>query len=251
MINDNTAEIFVSRYTKKQLASFIIVRGNSQMDNPQDRLHQWTLSVLQKTGLSKNHPDVVRITKNKKSKFYQIDSPEMEELFSSQKFRPLKARYRLIFVEDAHLLSERLLNKLLKTLEEPQSDTCIIFLSPTAKKFLPTIESRAVVFSLSEQRQSSPPYYQEMKKQLDFYLSGEIKEHSMMELIQKNHENQDALLHCIIDRQRDHPGNFQSTDSFLREVRWFLEAQTHQTPPEARVAQLLQSLKRHNALPCT
>ena len=233
--------IFVSRYKKKQLPSFLIVKTNSSEEHPKSKLEDWACTVLEKIGLTKDHPDVLWVKKNKKNKSFQVDSPEINELYSFQKYRPLRAPHRLVFVEDAHLLGERLENKLLKTLEEPQEETSIIFLSPTTKRFLPTIESRAVILTLFTQKSSIPT--DKIKEQLDIYLSKEINEHALIDMVQKKHEYQNSLLLHIICHKRDHPTNFENTDSFLKEIQWFIKAQLWQNSPAERFVQLLQILK--------
>ena len=186
----NPLDIFVSRYKSGQLPSFLIVKINSSADNPKKKLEGWASLVLDKLKLSKDHPDVLWVKKDDKNKLFQVDSSEIKELYSFQKYRPLLAPSRLIFVEDAHLLTERLENKLLKTLEEPQEETSIIFLSPSTKKFLPTIESRAVILTLTSDF-TSP--IDDQKRQLDLYLSKKINEHSLIDTILKNHNKQNSL----------------------------------------------------------
>lgn len=64
-------------------------------------------------------------------------------------YRGLQSQRRFIVIEEAHRLTPIISNKLLKTLEEPEGELSFIWLNPYGKKFLPTIESRALNLTLS------------------------------------------------------------------------------------------------------
>lgn len=79
---------------------------------------------------------------------YKIEHIE-DPLSTFLPYRGLKSQRRFVVIEEAHLLTTVISNKLLKTLEEPIGDLSFFWLNPTGKKMLPTIESRALNLKLS------------------------------------------------------------------------------------------------------
>jgi hypothetical protein len=55
---------------------------------------------------------------------------------------------KFIFLQDAHLLSDIVANKLLKVFEELPKDCCLFLLTPHDENLLATVESRAIKISL-------------------------------------------------------------------------------------------------------
>lgn len=57
-------------------------------------------------------------------------------------YRPVKSRFRIIIIDEVHMLSNAAFNALLKTLEEPPPHVKFIFATTESHKILPTIASR-------------------------------------------------------------------------------------------------------------
>ncbi len=57
-------------------------------------------------------------------------------------YRPLKGRYKVYIVDEAHMLTKEAFNALLKTLEEPPPNTVFVLCTTEYDKILPTILSR-------------------------------------------------------------------------------------------------------------
>jgi len=91
------------------------------------------------------NPDVVCLS-NSEKKPYKID--EIRELIKRVYERPMHGKYKLIVIEDAHLLDERCQNALLKAIEEPPSYAVFIFLCDNISTVLQTIMSRVMVIEL-------------------------------------------------------------------------------------------------------
>jgi len=89
-----------------------------------------SLDVLEIDGASNNGVDQVR------------------ELRETVKFAPAKCRYKIIYIDEVHMLSSAAFNALLKTLEEPPPHVKFIFATTEAHKILPTIISRCQRFDL-------------------------------------------------------------------------------------------------------
>ncbi|MEW5902264.1 MAG: DNA polymerase III subunit gamma/tau, partial [Acidobacteriota bacterium] len=62
------------------------------------------------------------------------------------KYRPIRSRYKVIIIDEVHMLSETAFNALLKTLEEPPERIVFIFATTEFHKVPPTIISRCQHF---------------------------------------------------------------------------------------------------------
>jgi hypothetical protein len=103
------------------------------------------------------HSDIVYIEKEDKLKDYKQDDPAIQQFFSSQKHGPLSLEKKFIWIDQAHHISDRFLNKWLKTLEEPTASLTTFFLVPDHGPLLQTIESRAITLKIEEDHLSRRP----------------------------------------------------------------------------------------------
>ncbi len=85
-----------------------------------------------------NHPDVVIERPQKGS--IRID--RVRQLQGFLKYAPLEAQYRVIIIDDAHLINRAAQNALLKTLEEPPGSSLLVLITDRASSLLPTVRSR-------------------------------------------------------------------------------------------------------------
>ncbi|MBX3423855.1 MAG: AAA family ATPase [Pirellulaceae bacterium] len=101
------------------------------------------------------HPDLIELAKPEdKSELpvrLLIGEPESrmrEGLIYDMSLRPFSGRRKIAIVDDADWLNEEGANALLKTLEEPPTDSVLILISQSLQRQLPTIRSRcqAVLF---------------------------------------------------------------------------------------------------------
>ncbi|GAB7140425.1 hypothetical protein RsTz2092_03730 [Deferribacterales bacterium RsTz2092] len=67
---------------------------------------------------------------------------EIRELNETVKFFPVKYRWKIVIVDEVHMLTKEASNALLKTLEEPPEYVKFIFATTDAHKVLPTVLSR-------------------------------------------------------------------------------------------------------------
>lgn len=67
---------------------------------------------------------------------------EIRSLREAVKFVPVKSKYKIIIVDEVHMLTEQAFNALLKTLEEPPEFAVFIFATTDQHKIPPTILSR-------------------------------------------------------------------------------------------------------------
>jgi DNA polymerase-3 subunit gamma/tau len=68
---------------------------------------------------------------------------ELQEVVS---YAPVRDRYKILIIDEAHMLSKAAFNALLKTLEEPPPGVVFILATTEIQKLLPTILSRCQVF---------------------------------------------------------------------------------------------------------
>jgi len=73
---------------------------------------------------------------------------DIRELIDSSKYNPTSAKYKIIILDEVHMLSKQAFNGLLKTLEEPPPHLKFIFVTTEVKKIPVTIISRCQRFDL-------------------------------------------------------------------------------------------------------
>lgn len=66
----------------------------------------------------------------------------IRDLTEGIQYRPVKSRFRIIIIDEVHMLSNAAFNALLKTLEEPPPHVKFIFATTESRKIPPTITSR-------------------------------------------------------------------------------------------------------------
>jgi DNA polymerase-3 subunit delta' len=90
---------------------------------------------------SSSHPDVSVITPAAGSQSLGIDG--IRSLISDISLKPYEARKKIYIIDEADSLTEEASNALLKTLEEPPTDSVIILIAEKLQHILPTIISRS------------------------------------------------------------------------------------------------------------
>ena len=94
------------------------------------------------------------ITKSKHLDVLEMDAAsrtgidDVRELIDSSKYNPTSAKYKIIILDEVHMLSKQAFNGLLKTLEEPPPHLKFIFATTEVKKIPVTILSRCQRFDL-------------------------------------------------------------------------------------------------------
>ena len=72
----------------------------------------------------------------------------IRDLRDNVQFAPSRGQYRIIYIDEVHMLTKESFNALLKTLEEPPKHVMFIFATTEPHKILPTILSRCQRFDL-------------------------------------------------------------------------------------------------------
>jgi DNA polymerase-3 subunit gamma/tau len=75
---------------------------------------------------------------------------EISPIRDTGKYKPIHSRYKIIIIDEVHMLSVHAFNALLKTLEEPPPSTVFIFATTEFHKVPPTIISRCQHFEFKK-----------------------------------------------------------------------------------------------------
>jgi len=73
---------------------------------------------------------------------------DIRSLRESASYRPMRARFKVFIVDEAHMLTKEAVNAFLKTLEEPPPHVKLFFATTEPEKLLPTFVSRCQVVRL-------------------------------------------------------------------------------------------------------
>ena len=101
---------------------------------------------------------------------------DVRELIESSKYNPTSAKYKIIILDEVHMLSKQAFNGLLKTLEEPPPHLKFIFATTEVKKIQVTIISRCLRFDLH--RVSIEDLINNLKK-ITKFENGKISENAL------------------------------------------------------------------------
>jgi len=107
---------------------------------------------------------------------------EIRELKEGIRFSPVKSKYKVFIIDEAHQLTKEAANALLKTLEEPPGHAIFILATTELHKMIPTILSRCQQFTFKKLK------VPELIERLEYILKQEkIKfEKQALELIATN-----------------------------------------------------------------
>ena len=152
----NIQSILLNKALNDQLGHFYILKTN-KTDQSKEFLKNWILefcvsSVNQINGNFRidnilNHEDILVIDKNvKETGNYKL--ADFTDMFSFLNYSATRHDRKIIIIEDAHKLSMKVANKLLKTLEEPPVKCTIFLLNSTNTSLLDTISSRGIKIRL-------------------------------------------------------------------------------------------------------
>jgi len=96
---------------------------------------------------AQTHPDLFQMQPEEPGKAIKIDA--VRELTRALGTTAQQGGYKVVILEPAEAMNANAANALLKTLEEPASDTLLILVSHTPSAVLPTIRSRCQIVPLA------------------------------------------------------------------------------------------------------
>lgn len=150
------SDILKSKIESKNSAHLYILTYHEQLQ-PFDEIQSIIKNKLTGSDTFEN-PDFLTITRDIKEeeKEYRIQSDSFKKYFDFIKYRPFVLSKKVAIIKDAHLISETLCNKLLKTFEESPEYLITILCMPHQYTLLSTIESRAIAIRLTAPQNSNP-----------------------------------------------------------------------------------------------
>jgi DNA polymerase-3 subunit delta' len=128
----------LKKYEQGNLASVYLAKY-PEHTNPA----MWAQNFISFITKIPDHPDVLNIFRSEENE-YKVDSPGILALFKFLNYRAYELKKKFIFINDAHLLSTIVSNKLLKVFEELPENFCLFLFAPQDQNLLPTVESRAI-----------------------------------------------------------------------------------------------------------
>ena len=105
-----------------------------------------------KQALSKNHPDIIRVSHEKPNTIGVDDI--RQQVNGDIVIKPYKGPKKIYIINEAEKMNVAAQNALLKTLEEPPEYGVIILLTTNVEAFLQTIVSRCIVLTMKPVRDS-------------------------------------------------------------------------------------------------
>lgn len=104
----------------------------------------WARDLIKEITPLEDDPDVLWVFRGEKENEYKVDSAGIAALLKFLNYRAYHLKKKFIFLNDAHLLSVIVSNKLLKVFEELPENFCLFLFAPKEENLLPTVESRAI-----------------------------------------------------------------------------------------------------------
>ncbi len=95
---------------------------------------------------SDNHPDFMVISPDGAS----IKNAQVESFQEFVFIRPFESAHKIIVFDEAHLMTDRAQNRILKVLEEPPSYAVFLFLTHQVETMLETVKSRCQIIQVKD-----------------------------------------------------------------------------------------------------
>ena len=195
-----------------------------------------------------DHPDVLTVRPNAKGN-YTVEDLEKQGLFSFFALKSFQGGERFVVFPQAERLGEVILNKLLKTLENPPPATTIFF-QAAQENFPATIISRAAVWKATATAQGKAAqtlaFGPDVQRALRGYWQGTTKWSVVQEALKANPAAETALLAWISQVLAAYPApNFALAQQFTADWQMALAAKKWHRPLHASFYVLLSGLRQH------
>jgi DNA polymerase-3 subunit delta' len=168
----------------------------------------------------------------------QIRIEEIRAIDDTLSLKPFEGRWKIVIVDEAHMMNSYAANAFLKTLEEPPRESLIILISSNADRLPDTIQSRCsrlnftplnneacekVIRKVRSQQSTpaAPPFTSPLNKSGGKGVKGGHGRISQ-KATAKNPEPDDSLLTILVRLSMGRPGLAISGD-LIGERKWFLD----------------------------
>ena len=140
----NLAANLLKKYNENNLAQVYLAKYPGQTSPI-----IWAQNFIKNITPLTDHPDILWIDRGEES-VYKVDSIGILALNKFLNYRAFELKKKFIFINDAHLMSVVVSNKLLKVFEELSENFCLFLFAPQDQNLLPTVESRAIKILLQK-----------------------------------------------------------------------------------------------------
>ncbi len=204
---NNIALNLAKRLKENKLGNFYILEGHYTKENFLHFIEHLFSNLDQKIKKEFFSQDYLILEKDSKDKEIKVSSNEFQTFMKFNELKPIKLNRKLVFIYDANELGVIIYNKILKTLEENDHTTFILF-KDQYTSLMPTILSRAIVLRHHENENFRESFSEET------IITLSKKEFSSEE-IYKNKNNYAELSLLLEDLKEDqvyesYHSNFQS-----------------------------------------
>jgi DNA polymerase III delta prime subunit len=148
--------LLLEKWERKELAHFYILSANELVTDKERIIENFLMDFMAKVmklstismDAIRSHPDVFIWGNLENEVNYKEEDGELVELFRFNELAPQILKHKFIIIYHAHLVNNRIYNKLLKILEEPNKRTTIFLMNDRGIELLQTIHSRALQLKL-------------------------------------------------------------------------------------------------------
>ncbi|MFZ8934735.1 MAG: hypothetical protein ACO20H_10810 [Bacteriovoracaceae bacterium] len=255
-----------NKWKQESLPHFIILKGHEGEESLREFTDSLLLSWLEadinadlqrgRELLRLGHPDILRIDTDEKQYYWSKAQNNFKEYNSFKEHSPLELRLKVVIISKVHLLTDAIMNKLLKDLED-NKQTLYLFMHHTNSVLLPTIQSRAI--TLNVPRKSSRPtttLYENMDTVIDSqqnkthidntlkkFLKNQEGEYDILEELKKGKISEQDLYEYLLSIERDSQKSYLHKDLILKEIQHFSDSKTYNNPAKERFYQILNALR--------
>lgn len=214
-------------YEQGRLAPFVVLQAFGPLAQTQLE-NSWPLSHFP-ADTPLNHPDVLILS----ALGQQYRLQDLDPLQNFLSHRPWRSKSKLVLFSMAQKLqSAQVANALLKTLEAPEVPCHFIFLSANPRALIPTLKSRAQIYTLDFVALKGQDDWHEDLDSVDFYATAQKYASSENELQQLKLCYQLAQKAC---RSSD----FNLLQKTIESLKWWETSQNFHNPAVQRIFDLL------------
>lgn len=268
-------DFLYQKWTQKKMGHMYILHLSPLVKDPYQCLLDWTLSFMaQITGRpmellqGKGHPDLLIIQKQQE-KQHEYTLNDFTEFFEFIGLCPLEFGHRFVIIPDASCLSSLLVNKLLKSFEEPPENVSIFLHNPYQAKLMPTLQGRGINLHLpykffSHLQEEGPTQRSFQNCNLKELLAEKTNDSDLLSsplrnFLQELHSKRKTLLdlntflrshpecekeltELLLDLSLQQQHNYQHKKTVLEHLKWLQESKTFHVNTIGRHFATLQHL---------
>jgi hypothetical protein len=183
--------LLYKKWEQKELAHFYILSANNLVADKERTIENFLLEFLAKVmnlptinkDAIRSHPDVFIWGNLEDEMNYKEEDGELVDLFRFNELAPQILKHKFIIIYHAHLVNNRIYNKLLKILEEPNKRTTIFLMNDRGIELLQTIQSRALQLKLPFEPELNQPEENKIFDGLEDLIQNKITLNQLIEKV--------------------------------------------------------------------